>query len=475
MASVGKIGVFESEKEEWRHYIERLEFYFEANDVKDDGKKKAILLSVCGPAAYRTIRSASAAPLTTASYHQIKRQTEDHLDPTPSKATRRWRFRLRHRKQGESIVAYVAELRKLAERCEFHDVAEELCDQLVVGVNDHKIRSKLLAEKKLTFESAFEIARSTEVAEMQSHEMQGTPDESAHAVSTAAAESAAFNAQQRKCYRCNGNHSPATCRFASHTCHECGKLGHVARACRSRQPATPKEKKGTKESLKAKKAHKVSEAQATEEDSDSAEESFRINFCTKGSRVAPFIVPLKIDGKPCSFELDTGAGVSLIGEVEFRKLWSRRSAPALRRGRVTLSTYTKDPVPVLGECDVRVRYEGQRKQLTLIVVKGDGPSLMGRNWLTQFQLDWPRLAAYQTASVNACSATSGLPIVTKFPEVFGNGLGELRGQKAKIRVKSGATPRFCKPRAVPYARRTQVENEIRRLERQGVIEQVQFR
>ena len=324
MASVGKFGVFGSEKEEWRHYVERLEFYFEANDAKDDGKKKAILLSVFGPAAYRTIRSATSVPLTTASYNQIKKQTEDHFDPTLSKATRRWRFRSRHQKQGESILAYVAELRKLAERCEFHDVAEELCDQLVVGVNDHTIRSKLLAEKKLTFESAFEIALSTEVAEKQSHEMQGTPDESVRSVSTAAAESAAFNAQQRKCFHCNGNHSPATSRFASYTCHECGKLGHVARACRSRQPATPKEKKGTKESLKAKKAHKVSEAQATDEDSDSVEESFPINFCTKGSRVAPIMVPLKIDCKPCSFELDTGAG-----EVEFRKLWSRRERPGV--------------------------------------------------------------------------------------------------------------------------------------------------
>ena len=144
------------------------------------------------------------------------------------------------------------------------------------------------------------------------------------------------------------------------------------------------------------------------------------------------MVPLKIDGKPCLFDLDTGAGVSLIGEVEFRQLWLRKSATALRRGRVTLSTYTKDPISVLGECDARVRYEGQQKRLALIVVKGDGPSLMERNWLTQFQFDWPRLAAYQTASVNVCSAKSGLPIVTKFPEVFGDGLEKLRKQKQKL-------------------------------------------
>ena len=182
MASVGKIGIFESEKEEWLHYIKRMELYFEANDVKDVGKKKAILLSVCWPAAYQTIRSASSTSLPDASYTQIRMQTEDHLNYTPSKATHRWRFRSRHRKLGEFIVAYVAELPKLAERCEFHDAAEERCDQLVVGVKDHTIRRKQLAEKKLTFESAFKMARSTEVAEMQSHEIQGPPDKSANAV-----------------------------------------------------------------------------------------------------------------------------------------------------------------------------------------------------------------------------------------------------------------------------------------------------
>ena len=39
-------------QEDWSEYIERLEFYFEANGVSDGEKQRAILLSVCGSKTY---------------------------------------------------------------------------------------------------------------------------------------------------------------------------------------------------------------------------------------------------------------------------------------------------------------------------------------------------------------------------------------------------------------------------------------
>ncbi len=45
---------------------------------------------------------------------------------------------------------------------------------------------------------------------------------------------------------------------------------------------------------------------------------------------------------------------------------------------------------------------------------------------------------------------------------------------AKIHVYPSAQPRFCKPRAIPYALRRKVEEELERLQRTGIIEPVQF-
>jgi len=43
MATHGELSAFNPAKEHWTAYIERVRFYFIANDVKTDEKKRAIL------------------------------------------------------------------------------------------------------------------------------------------------------------------------------------------------------------------------------------------------------------------------------------------------------------------------------------------------------------------------------------------------------------------------------------------------
>ena len=47
-AHYGRLTEFDRGVEEWVTYIERLEQYFAANEIADNGKKRAILLSACG-------------------------------------------------------------------------------------------------------------------------------------------------------------------------------------------------------------------------------------------------------------------------------------------------------------------------------------------------------------------------------------------------------------------------------------------
>ena len=46
---------FNDHAENWEVYIERLEHYFEANDVPAD-KKRSVFLRVCGAATYSLVR-----------------------------------------------------------------------------------------------------------------------------------------------------------------------------------------------------------------------------------------------------------------------------------------------------------------------------------------------------------------------------------------------------------------------------------
>ena len=47
--SYGNIGEFDQALKNWEAYIEQMEQYFVANEVTSNAKKKAILLSTCGP------------------------------------------------------------------------------------------------------------------------------------------------------------------------------------------------------------------------------------------------------------------------------------------------------------------------------------------------------------------------------------------------------------------------------------------
>ena len=58
--------------------------------------------------------------------------------------------------------------------------------------------------------------------------------------------------------------------------------------------------------------------------------------------------------------------------------------------------------------------------------------------------------------------------------VFAEGLGKLKEMQVKINVKSEAIPRFFKARSIPYALKEKVENQLDRLQQEGIIEPVQF-
>ena len=43
---------------------------------------------------------------------------------------------------------------------------------------------------------------------------------------------------------------------------------------------------------------------------------------------------------------------------------------------------------VRGCITVSVSYRQQQKELSMLVVQGEGPTLLGRDWLKELQLDW---------------------------------------------------------------------------------------
>ena len=109
-------------------------------------------------------------------------------------------------------------------------------------------------------------------------------------------------------------------------------------------------------------------------------------------------------------------------------------------------------------------------------MSGCGPSLLGRDWLHKIQLNWHEILRVNVSSpsIPALSNQHLQATIQRHSAVFQPGLGTLKGITAKLELKDGAKPKFCKARPVPYALQNAVQEEYDRLEQQDIIEKVEY-
>ena len=347
----------------------------------------------------------------------------------------------------------MAGLRALGQTCGFGATLEDMIrDRLVCGVNDDKIQRRLLAvtETKLDFKKALELAGGIETAEKNARELQSRTRAGRSPPRNLTDLNKIDTPSSMVCYRCGKpGHKSAQCRFKTARCHNCGKEGHLARVCRGGKGVGGGARKGQP------RFH--DQVKLVE---DPAEHP--LNQIVADLR-RPICVEVELDRLSLNMELDTGAAVSLMSEKTYRKMFPVMS---LQESRTVLKTYSGEPLRVIGQRECRVKIAGQSAKLPLIVVAGDGPSLLGRNWLQVIRLDWMKINPVKQCQVSE--------VLQRHETLFQPGLGMLQGYEAKIIVDPEARPRFCKARSVPYAMRTQVEEELERLQREGIIEPIQF-
>ena len=138
----------------------------------------------------------------------------------------------------------------------------------------------------------------------------------------------------------------------------------------------------------------------------------------------------------------------------------------MRSTKVKLKAYNGVQIQVYEEVWLPVVYDQQKRVLPLIVVDGDGPPLLGRNWLKELQLNWH--------NIFLVSKTETLSdILKRHDKVFNKGLGTIKGFKADIKLQDDANSVFCKAQPVPYALCQKVQEELDPLESQGVVKKVE--
>jgi len=138
-----------------------------------------------------------------------------------------------------------------------------------------------------------------------------------------------------------------------------------------------------------------------------------------------------------------------------------------------LHSYPSKPLDVLGSCSVKVTVHGKTATLPLVVVKGDGISLLGRNWLEEIKLDWN-----EVAKINGITRPPHHEkldnLLKQYEDIFRDELRQCKQIKAKLHIKSEAIPKFYRPRPIPLVMKEKVEEDLARLEKIGVISKVEL-
>ena len=100
-----------------------------------------------------------------------------------------------------------------------------------------------------------------------------------------------------------------------------------------------------------------------------------------------------------------------------------------------------------GQVAVKVQGKHSTQTLPLLVVEGSGPPLLGHNWLSKLEVLWngEQINAMFTQPQETEKWLNDLQI--KYPSVFKDVLGTLKGMKAKVNLKEGAK---CSVKAAQY-------------------------
>nr|XP_053608362.1 uncharacterized protein LOC128674077 [Plodia interpunctella] len=309
--AIGKIGPFDVTKDLWDSYVERLEQYFIANEVKV-AMKVATLITVMGSDAYELmVNLCTPDKPSTKSFEDLVKVMKAHLQPKPSLLAERFKFRQRVQKENEIVIDYLTELKRLSKDCKFESASlkENIRDQFVCGLRNENIRQRLFAEEdSITLEKAFRLAVAMETAETnaalvedrtRAGKSDGLPTTSVNQLRSSERNrarrtstwhggmyrgqsdketgagasgrsgagsdkrSAGKNPDTKRCNVCGGQHEATLCKFRYYVCRVCNKEGHLKRMC-------PKFRGGYS------KLHHLSEQRVRSDSEDNDSEEFQI-------------------------------------------------------------------------------------------------------------------------------------------------------------------------------------------------------
>ena len=465
LSAIPSLYAFDARTTTWQSYCDRLSFYFKANRIMGGDDKKALFLWSVREVTYNLLESlVSPNSLTdeATSFDDLVKLLDKHHDAEKNIMTATYDFYSCMQKPGQPFAEWKAELCDKLRHCGFTTSTlkakpqeRALRDMYVIGINNQKIRQALLKEQDPDLEKAEKIIQVAKRLEQDVRHVGSSNNTSNSTVAKVypkknsnphreSSNKSPYIPKNIPCQSCRStNHLRSECKYREFTCNCCHRMGHLERICRSKE----EEKK---QQMKT--------------------QTFRVKHIN--AEVNNTSISLQVNDQAFNFEIDTGAGNSIISLCD----WIKLGSPTIRQSTLKLQCYSGKSLHVKGECDVKVEYSGKVFHLTVVVVQGAGSALLGLQWIRIIQLDLNSIVhGYNNVQRPVCKVYNQVTLQSLLDghkNVFEKSLGYCRKVQAHIQMKPNAIPKFFKPRPIAFAYQSGVQEEIQRNVQAGILERI---
>lgn len=143
----GILSVFDHAVQNWKTYKGRLTQWFIANDITDEVKQRAVLLSALSEGTFKLAADlALPKDLKNVPYEDIVTLLDTHFSPTQVGFSERHQFYADTQQPTETPSQWAARLRGLTAWCGFSNVEETLRDRFIMGLLPGIEKEKLYAQ-----------------------------------------------------------------------------------------------------------------------------------------------------------------------------------------------------------------------------------------------------------------------------------------------------------------------------------------
>ena len=134
----------------WKLWLERFQTFLVASHIKDDTRKRAMLLYQAGPQITKSFKTLSNTG-EDKDYKAALEELNEYFEPQKNILHEAYLFHQARQEKNKTLAQFHVRLRSLAERCEFGDRTDfEIKLQIVTHCTSSRLPKKALPDPKYT-------------------------------------------------------------------------------------------------------------------------------------------------------------------------------------------------------------------------------------------------------------------------------------------------------------------------------------